>query len=42
MLDRTFRFDEAPAAYRWLDEHPQGAVKAAPGYAAGLGGPTAS
>ncbi len=29
MLDRRFRFDQAPAAYRWLDEHPQGAVKVA-------------
>ena len=32
MLDRRFRFDEAPTAYRWLDEHPQGAVKVALGY----------
>ena len=29
MLDRRFPFDDAPAAYRWLDEHPQGAVKVA-------------
>ncbi|MGH3788366.1 MAG: zinc-binding dehydrogenase [Pseudonocardiaceae bacterium] len=29
MLERRFRFDDAPAAYRWLDEHPQGAVKVA-------------
>jgi 2-desacetyl-2-hydroxyethyl bacteriochlorophyllide A dehydrogenase len=29
MLDRRFRFDEAPVAYQWLDEHPQGAVKVA-------------
>lgn len=26
---RRFPFDEAPAAYRWLDEHPQGSVKVA-------------
>jgi 2-desacetyl-2-hydroxyethyl bacteriochlorophyllide A dehydrogenase len=32
MLDRTFPFDEAPAAYRWLDEHPQAAVKIALAY----------
>jgi hypothetical protein len=24
---RKFTFDEAPEAYRWLDEHPQTAVK---------------
>jgi 2-desacetyl-2-hydroxyethyl bacteriochlorophyllide A dehydrogenase len=29
MLDRRFGFDEAPAAYRWLDENPRGAVKVA-------------
>lgn len=29
MLERRFHFDEAPAAYQWLDEHPQGAVKVA-------------
>jgi 2-desacetyl-2-hydroxyethyl bacteriochlorophyllide A dehydrogenase len=29
MLDHTFRFEDAPEAYRWLDEHPQGAVKVA-------------
>ena len=29
MLDRRFRFDEAPAAYAWLDRNPQGAVKVA-------------
>ena len=29
MLDRWFPFDEAPAAYRWLDENPHGAVKVA-------------
>jgi 2-desacetyl-2-hydroxyethyl bacteriochlorophyllide A dehydrogenase len=29
LLDRTFPFDDAPAAYRWLDENPQAAVKAA-------------
>jgi 2-desacetyl-2-hydroxyethyl bacteriochlorophyllide A dehydrogenase len=27
LLDRRFPFNEAPAAYRWLDEHPQAAVK---------------
>jgi len=29
LLGRTFPFDEAPAAYRWLDEHPLDAVKVA-------------
>lgn len=29
LLERTFPFDEAPAAYQWLDEHPQSAVKVA-------------
>ena len=29
MLDRSFAFDEAPEAYRWLDEHPGAAVKVA-------------
>ncbi|HEX7746422.1 MAG TPA: zinc-binding dehydrogenase [Micromonosporaceae bacterium] len=29
LLDRRYPFDEAPAAYRWIDEHPQGAVKVA-------------
>jgi 2-desacetyl-2-hydroxyethyl bacteriochlorophyllide A dehydrogenase len=29
LLDRTFPFAEAPAAYRWIDEHPLGAVKVA-------------
>jgi threonine dehydrogenase-like Zn-dependent dehydrogenase len=37
LLDRTFPFDEAPAAYRWLDEHPQGAVKVALTYGTGSG-----
>jgi 2-desacetyl-2-hydroxyethyl bacteriochlorophyllide A dehydrogenase len=27
LVGRTFAFDDAPAAYRWLDEHPQAAVK---------------
>jgi 2-desacetyl-2-hydroxyethyl bacteriochlorophyllide A dehydrogenase len=27
LLDRRFPFEEAPAAYRWLDEHPQESVK---------------
>jgi len=29
MLDRRFPFEEAPEAYRWLDEHPKGAIKVA-------------
>lgn len=29
MLDRRFRFDQAPEAYEWLDHNPQGAVKVA-------------
>jgi 2-desacetyl-2-hydroxyethyl bacteriochlorophyllide A dehydrogenase len=29
LLNRDFRFGDAPAAYRWLDEHPQDAVKVA-------------
>jgi 2-desacetyl-2-hydroxyethyl bacteriochlorophyllide A dehydrogenase len=29
LLGRRFPFDDAPAAYRWLDEHPQAAVKVA-------------
>jgi 2-desacetyl-2-hydroxyethyl bacteriochlorophyllide A dehydrogenase len=29
LLGRTFAFEEAPAAYRWIDEHPQAAVKVA-------------
>ena len=32
LLGRTFRFDEAPAAYQWLDEHPRDAVKVALAY----------
>jgi 2-desacetyl-2-hydroxyethyl bacteriochlorophyllide A dehydrogenase len=32
LLGRTFPFDEAPAAYRWLDEHPLEAVKIALSY----------
>jgi threonine dehydrogenase-like Zn-dependent dehydrogenase len=37
MLDRRFAFDQAPAAYAWLDEHPQGAVKVALVYGDGGG-----
>ncbi|GAA0808151.1 zinc-binding dehydrogenase [Spirilliplanes yamanashiensis] len=37
MLERRFPFGDAPAAYRWLDEHPQAAVKVALDY--GAGGP---
>ena len=29
LLERRFAFDQAPAAYRWIDEHPQAAVKVA-------------
>jgi 2-desacetyl-2-hydroxyethyl bacteriochlorophyllide A dehydrogenase len=29
LLDKTFPFDDASAAYEWLDEHPQEAVKVA-------------
>jgi 2-desacetyl-2-hydroxyethyl bacteriochlorophyllide A dehydrogenase len=29
MLGRSFPFDDAPAAYAWIDEHPQEAVKVA-------------
>jgi 2-desacetyl-2-hydroxyethyl bacteriochlorophyllide A dehydrogenase len=29
LLTRRFPFDQAPAAYRWIDEHPQAAVKVA-------------
>jgi 2-desacetyl-2-hydroxyethyl bacteriochlorophyllide A dehydrogenase len=29
MLAREFPFDQAPAAYRWIDEHPRAAVKVA-------------
>jgi threonine dehydrogenase-like Zn-dependent dehydrogenase len=32
LLGRTFRFDEAPAAYQWLDEHPLDTVKVALAY----------
>lgn len=32
LLTRTFPFDDAPAAYTWLDEHPQEAVKVALDY----------
>jgi 2-desacetyl-2-hydroxyethyl bacteriochlorophyllide A dehydrogenase len=29
LLAREFPFDQAPAAYRWIDEHPRAAVKVA-------------
>ena len=29
LLDRRFPFEDAAAAYRWIDEHPQGSVKVA-------------
>jgi threonine dehydrogenase-like Zn-dependent dehydrogenase len=29
LLGRRFPFDQAPGAYRWIDEHPQAAVKVA-------------
>jgi threonine dehydrogenase-like Zn-dependent dehydrogenase len=29
LLARRFPFDQALAAYRWIDEHPQAAVKVA-------------
>jgi threonine dehydrogenase-like Zn-dependent dehydrogenase len=29
LLGRRFPFDQAPAAYRWIDQHPQAAVKVA-------------
>jgi threonine dehydrogenase-like Zn-dependent dehydrogenase len=32
LLGRTFPFEEAPAAYRWLDEHPNEVVKVALAY----------
>ncbi len=32
LLDRTFPFDDAPAAYRWLEENPHGPVKVALAY----------
>jgi threonine dehydrogenase-like Zn-dependent dehydrogenase len=32
LVGRTFPFGDAPAAYRWLDEHPQAAVKVALAY----------
>jgi len=35
LLNRTFPFEEAPAAYRWLDEHPHDAVKVALAYGTG-------
>jgi 2-desacetyl-2-hydroxyethyl bacteriochlorophyllide A dehydrogenase len=35
LLARTFPFEEAPAAYQWLDEHPHDAVKVALAYGTG-------
>jgi 2-desacetyl-2-hydroxyethyl bacteriochlorophyllide A dehydrogenase len=32
LLARRFPFDQAPDAYRWIDEHPQAAVKVALSY----------
>jgi 2-desacetyl-2-hydroxyethyl bacteriochlorophyllide A dehydrogenase len=32
LLDRRFPFDQAPEAYRWLDDEPQAAVKVALDY----------
>ena len=32
MLGRRFSFDQAPEAYRWIDEHPQDTVKVAFAY----------
>ena len=32
LLARQFPFDQAPDAYRWIDEHPQAAVKVALSY----------
>jgi 2-desacetyl-2-hydroxyethyl bacteriochlorophyllide A dehydrogenase len=32
LLSRSFAFEDAPAAYRWIDEHPQEAVKVALSY----------
>jgi threonine dehydrogenase-like Zn-dependent dehydrogenase len=29
LLGRRFPFEQAPAAGRWIDEHPQAAVKVA-------------
>jgi hypothetical protein len=29
LLARRFPYEQAPAAYRWIDEHPQDAVKVA-------------
>jgi 2-desacetyl-2-hydroxyethyl bacteriochlorophyllide A dehydrogenase len=33
LLARDFPFEQAPAAYRWIDQHPQAAVKVALSYA---------
>jgi 2-desacetyl-2-hydroxyethyl bacteriochlorophyllide A dehydrogenase len=35
LLDRSYPFDRAPEAYRWLDDEPQGAVKVALDYGGG-------
>jgi threonine dehydrogenase-like Zn-dependent dehydrogenase len=32
LLARQFPFGQAPEAYRWIDEHPQAAVKVALSY----------
>jgi 2-desacetyl-2-hydroxyethyl bacteriochlorophyllide A dehydrogenase len=37
MLDKRFRFEDAPEAYAWLDRNPQGAVKVALVYGDGTG-----
>jgi threonine dehydrogenase-like Zn-dependent dehydrogenase len=37
MLDRRFRFEDAPEAYAWLDQNPQAAVKVALVYDDGSG-----
>jgi 2-desacetyl-2-hydroxyethyl bacteriochlorophyllide A dehydrogenase len=41
MLDKRFRFDDAPEAYAWLDRNPQGAVKVALVYGTGVFGEAA-
>ena len=38
LLDRTFPFGDAPAAYQWLDENPEAAVKVALAYRDGGAG----
>jgi threonine dehydrogenase-like Zn-dependent dehydrogenase len=32
LLGRAFTFEDAPAAYQWIDQHPQAAVKIALSY----------